>query len=126
MASNVLGKKQLSTRLKSQMYATEADLGKPVKLQYLEFSNETEEEYDDDPVFILHGLLGQKRNFSSIGSTLVNQLKKRRRIFALDLRNHGDNHHDWREEMSHSHMANDVLALMDDLGFEKVVVVGHS
>mmetsp|Transcript_2592 Transcript_2592/g.4063 ORF Transcript_2592/g.4063 Transcript_2592/m.4063 type:complete len:380 (+) Transcript_2592:118-1257(+) len=79
-----------------------------------------------EPVIILHGLLGSKRNFASLGSGLAKQLQKKRKIVALDLRNHGDNNHDWREEMSYSDMASDVLAFMDSQNFNKAVLVGHS
>ena len=59
LPSNVSrAEKKFRTRLNSEVFARKTDLGKPVKLQYLEFSPETDE-YDDDPVFILHGLLGQ-------------------------------------------------------------------
>lgn len=78
------------------------------------------------PVILLHGLLGQKRNFSSLGTSLASQLKSPRRIFALDLRNHGDNSHDWRQEMSYSHMASDVLHFMNQMTLDKAVLVGHS
>lgn len=106
----------------------------PVDLRYMEFSldhngNDVanhEEQDEHEPVFLLHGLLGQKRNFATFGAALASQLQKKRRIFALDLRNHGDNSHDWRDEMSHSHMSRDVLALMDTLNISRAIVVGHS
>lgn len=107
----------------------------PVDLKYTEFSLEHGGGGDGDdvvgpeghePVILLHGLLGQKRNFATFGSSLAAQLEKKRRILALDLRNHGDNGHDWRDEMSHSHMARDVLALMDTLNIPKAIVIGHS
>jgi len=101
----------------------------PVDLKYMEFPCDDHTESDVEqhvPVFLLHGLLGQKRNFATFGSALASQLDKRRRIFALDLRNHGDNGHDWRDEMSHSYMAQDVLALMDTLNISEAIVIGHS
>ena len=63
-----------------------------VELQYTEFSiNDSSGEFDEehDPVLLLHGLLGQKRNFASLGKSLSMQLQKKRKIYALDLRNHG-------------------------------------
>lgn len=44
----------------------------------------------------------------------------------MDLRNHGDNHHDWRHEMSYTHMCHDVLAFMNKKQLSKVVLIGHS
>lgn len=64
-----------------------------VDLKYMEFTDETVGN-ERDPVILLHGLLGQKRNFASLGSNLALQLEYKRRIFAVDLRNHGDNT-DW-------------------------------
>jgi pimeloyl-ACP methyl ester carboxylesterase len=96
-----------------------------VDLKHIEFTNDADG-LIHDPVILLHGLLGQKRNFSSMGNSLASQLKSKRRIFALDLRNHGDNTHDWRDEMSYSHMAQDVIGFMDKMGLARAVLVGHS
>lgn len=41
------------------------------------------------PVIFLHGLLGNKKNFISLGTSLAAQLQTPRRIIAVDLRNHG-------------------------------------
>jgi esterase len=107
-----------------------------VDLNYIEFSDpmiSTTSEASPSPaasskppVILLHGLLGQKRNFASLGTSLASQLETPRRIFALDLRNHGDNSHDWRDDMSYSHMADDVLGFINKMGLEQVVLVGHS
>ena len=86
------------------------------------------------PVILLHGLLGNKRNFASLASSLSSQLKIPRSIYTVDLRNHGENTHDWRSTMSYTEMARDVLAFMDRLAeqnegsehFTKAVIVGHS
>ena len=94
-----------------------------VDLKTLEFNNE---QGDAPPVLLLHGLLGSKRNFSTIGASLAAQLTRKRRIVAVDLRNHGENTHDLREEMTYMEMAHDVLGVMDREGFDKVVLVGHS
>jgi pimeloyl-ACP methyl ester carboxylesterase len=77
----------------------------------------------------LHGLLGSKRNFASIGTSLSNQLSRKRRIFGVDLRNHGETcrHVDnWRDEMEYSDMAQDVLSFMNEQKLDKAVLVGHS
>jgi Predicted hydrolases or acyltransferases (alpha/beta hydrolase superfamily) len=97
-----------------------------VDLKHIEFTVDDVDGMVHDPVILLHGLLGQKRNFSSMGNSLASQLKNKRRIFALDLRNHGDNTHDWRNEMSYSHMAQDVIGFMDKMGLARAVLVGHS
>lgn len=42
---------------------------------------------DIDPVVIVHGLFGQKRNWQSIAKALLRELNTD--IYAVDLRNHG-------------------------------------
>lgn len=81
---------------------------------------------DAPPVLLLHGLLGNKRNFSTIGASLASQLKTKRRIIAVDLRNHGENTFDKRESMSYTEMAHDVLEVMNREGMDQAVLVGHS
>ena len=96
-----------------------------VDLKYMEFTSIDESvENQREPVILLHGLLGQKRNFASIGSAIALQLEHKRRIFALDLRNHGDNT-DWRQERSYTHLAGDVRQFMDNAGIEKAVLIGY-
>jgi pimeloyl-ACP methyl ester carboxylesterase len=78
----------------------------------------------DTPVLFLHGLLGSKRNFSSLGRMLGVQLERPRRILGVDLRNHGDSGH--APDMSYHTMARDVLAFLDAMGLDRIVLVGHS
>ena len=61
----------------------------PVVIQHVEFSCESNTGNQHAPVILLHGLLGSKRNFSTLGTSLSKQLKKPRRVLAVDLRNHG-------------------------------------
>ena len=96
-----------------------------VDLKIQEFSKHTDTS-TAPPVLLLHGLLGSKRNFSTIGASLAAQLLKKRRIVGVDLRNHGENTHDWRDGMSYQEMALDVLHVMDREGLQQVVLVGHS
>lgn len=109
----------------------------PAHLEWVEYSQSRESEYamdhnqvesENPPVILLHGLLGSKRNFSSIGTALSRQLvKKKRRVLALDLRNHGENDvSSWRDSMSYGEMARDVLHFLDESGIKKAVFVGHS
>ena len=108
----------------------ESEDSSSVNLQYIEFSSDDKSKNTQrsihEPVIILHGLLGSKRNFSSLGTSLSKQLKKHRRIFAVDLRNHGENHHDWRDTMTYTEMAEDVLQFMNKLHLSKAILVGHS
>ncbi len=58
-----------------------------VDLKLIDFSPHIDS--TEPAVLLLHGLLGSKRNFASIGASLASQLDKKRRILAMDLRNHG-------------------------------------
>jgi pimeloyl-ACP methyl ester carboxylesterase len=105
----------------------------PVALKHLEFTVDADQGAVDSrhthahpPVIILHGLLGSKRNFATLGTSLAQQLRKPRRILALDLRNHGDNHDDWRTEMSYEQMVDDVIQFLDSNNLPQAVLVGHS
>jgi pimeloyl-ACP methyl ester carboxylesterase len=72
------------------------------------------------PVVILHGLLGSARNWS----TFARQLGETRRVFALDLRNHGAS--PWADEMTYDQMADDVRAFLARQGLPAAAVIGHS
>lgn len=115
------------------IYSTASTDVKGVELQHMEFTSPSLTTNDlshgqnfHEPVILLHGLLGSKKNFASLGSSLERQLKKSRRVFAVDLRNHGENDHDWREDMSYENMAMDVLDFLDRQNFENAILVGHS
>ncbi len=106
--------------------STESNLQKiePVSLNYMCLQSPIS---SNPPVILLHGLLGQKRNLATLGALLYNQLEKKRSIYAVDLRNHGDNHrNEWKNEMSYSHMATDVFTFMENHDIENAILCGHS
>ncbi|KAL4711824.1 hypothetical protein ACJJTC_005993 [Scirpophaga incertulas] len=74
------------------------------------------------PIFILHGLLGMKKHWRSVGKTLVNMTK--RPVVLVDLRNHGDS----PRTASHKYqeLANDVIQLFEKLSVKKACLIGHS
>jgi esterase len=72
------------------------------------------------PVLVLHGLLGQGRNWASLAKPLA----VRRRVLLVDLRNHGRSPH--HPEMSYRAMAADLAALLDRLGLARASLLGHS
>ena len=114
----------VSPAIQSTLYSHE-DV---VQLSYSEFqpSSSKGTSSQHPPVILLHGLLGNKRNFASLASSLSTQLQNPRSIYTVDLRNHGENTHDWKNTMSYSEMARDVLAFIDKISSEKAVIVGHS
>lgn len=95
----------------------------PVKLAYASYEtmNETKES-SKRPVMIMHGLFGSKNNWNSLSKAVHQQTD--RKVITIDARNHGDSPHS--SEMTYKHMAEDVVQLMDDLGLEKSILVGHS
>jgi len=74
----------------------------------------------DPPIVILHGMLGSSRNWQ----TVARDLALRHRVFALDLRNHGDSPHD--PDMTYEAMVSDVTAWLDTRGISRSILLGHS
>lgn len=85
-------------------------------LHYREFSSET----SGPPLILLHGLFGSAANLQTIGKSLMDHY----RVILPDLRNHGRSPHD--DDVSYQAMAEDLLILMDNRGYEQVDLLGHS
>ncbi|MBP2229357.1 pimeloyl-ACP methyl ester carboxylesterase [Azospirillum agricola] len=88
----------------------------PLALTYLEAG----EANGGTPLLVLHGLFGSARNWQ----TLARRFAESHRVYALDLRNHGGA--PWADAMTYEAMADDVLRFLDDRGFARAAVVGHS
>ncbi|GAX21808.1 abhydrolase domain-containing protein 11 [Fistulifera solaris] len=98
-----------------------------VDLHYSDFVLPEPDAADAPPVLLLHGLLGNRRNFATIGRSLAQQLEKPRRVTAVDLRNHGDTAAAQAvPEMTYTDMAADVLQFLDRHEIDRAVLVGHS
>ncbi|KAK4878056.1 hypothetical protein RN001_010562 [Aquatica leii] len=76
------------------------------------------------PVLIMHGLFGSKAVWAHIARFLAMESNPRRKIIALDARNHGDSPH--TSEHSYEHMSNDLLYFMQMNKIAKATVLGHS
>ncbi|MBC2593118.1 alpha/beta fold hydrolase [Ruficoccus amylovorans] len=74
----------------------------------------------NEPLIILHGLLGSSRNWITIGRALAEDYE----VFALDLRNHGDSPH--ADTTTFEEMAADVEETLLGLGLESAHLMGHS
>jgi len=72
------------------------------------------------PIVILHGLLGSLVNWRHT----VRTLGEKRRIYSLDLRNHGNSPHS--PSMTLPDMVNDVVRFLQDHKIPKCVLLGHS
>jgi len=85
-------------------------------LSYLEAG----ESVGGTPLLVLHGLFGSARNWQ----TLARRFAERRHVYALDLRNHGGA--PWADTMTYPEMADDILRFIEDRGYPRAAVVGHS
>jgi esterase len=74
----------------------------------------------DPPLVILHGLFGSARNWGAIGK----RLSTRRRVLAMDLRNHGASPR--ADAMDYPGMAADVAESAEAAGAAPAAVLGHS
>lgn len=92
------------------------------KLNCIEFNPEVS--LDHCPVIIMHGLLGNSRNFQTWGGKLIKMLERPRRVYAVDMRNHGTSSH--CPTMTYPDMAADIVAFMKDKGLKDAVLIGHS
>ncbi len=72
------------------------------------------------PVLILHGLLGQADNWTTVAKAMAGDHV----VHCLDQRNHGRSPH--ADQMSYEDMAADVCEFMDDRELDTVVLLGHS
>ena len=72
------------------------------------------------PVLLLHGLFGSSANWHGIAKHLAQE----RPVVSMDLRNHGRS--PWDASMGYKEMAADLGALLDSIGVERAVLVGHS
>ncbi|MHC8507819.1 MAG: alpha/beta fold hydrolase [Rhodospirillales bacterium] len=72
------------------------------------------------PVVIAHGLFGSRRNFQTVAKALAVS----RRVFTVDLRNHGESPHAAR--MDYPAMAADLAHLIDAHCGAHAHVIGHS
>ncbi len=72
------------------------------------------------PVILIHGLFGTLDNLG----VLARDLQKHHDTLQIDLRNHGLSPRS--PEMNYPAMAQDVRELIDELGLERVILIGHS
>jgi 3-oxoadipate enol-lactonase len=75
---------------------------------------------DAPALVLLHGLGGQGSTWDGVAG----EFAKYFRVFAVDLRGHGDS--DRPGDYSFELMRDDVLGVLDQLGLDRVNLVGHS
>jgi esterase len=86
---------------------------RPVEVAWSEFGA-------GEPLVILHGLFGSKRNWTSIAGTLG----RHHRVLAVDLRNHGTS--PWDDRHDYPALAADIARFIEREAGGRAAVVGHS
>lgn len=95
----------------------------PIKMSYSSYESALEDHKDiGPPIIIMHGLLGSRYNWNSIAKAILNRVK--RKIIAVDARNHGDSPHTYA--FSYNHLCVDTVELMKDLKLKNATLMGHS
>ncbi|XP_014249565.1 protein ABHD11-like [Cimex lectularius] len=114
---------RLACRTQSIMTARDQSDLRTVSLAYAMYDPDPVVD-KESPIFVLHGLFGSKMNWNTMSKNLASITK--RRVIALDHRNHGDSPH--TDDFSYNHLAADVGALMSELGVDKgkASLIGHS
>ncbi len=77
---------------------------------------------DGVPMLLLHGY----SNDSSVWHDFAPVLAPYYRTLAIDLRGHGDSDRDPELRYHHDAVADDIEAVCDELGIDRLVLVGHS
>lgn len=75
---------------------------------------------DGPPLIVLHGLFGSGRNWNTVST----RLGADHRVYALDLRNHGNS--PWADAMSYYDLAEDVAGFINEHKLAPAAVLGHS
>ncbi|KAJ4379174.1 hypothetical protein N0V86_005218 [Didymella sp. IMI 355093] len=75
-----------------------------------------------DPIVIIHGLFGSKRNNQSVSNVFARELS--RPVYAIDTRNHGDSPHD--KVHNYVALAEDVEAFLKKHNLKNSTLIGHS
>src|SRR6266567_7107720 len=71
---------------------------------------------------LLHGMTSSAKSWVRVGPALAD----RYRVYALDMRGHGESIKPPRGTYSLRHSADDAIAFIEALGLERPVLIGHS
>ena len=74
------------------------------------------------PVVFVHSLAGNTQQWSA----QLSHIRTTRRAIALDLRGHGQSSSPGNDDYAIDSMAQDIQTVVDQLGIEKFILVGHS
>src|SRR5215469_11882378 len=73
-------------------------------------------------MLLLHGITSSAQSWVRVGPALAD----RYRVYALDMRGHGDSIKPSRGAYSLRHTADDALAFIEALGLDRPALMGHS
>ncbi|KAK4313761.1 hypothetical protein Pmani_014917 [Petrolisthes manimaculis] len=97
--------------------------GGPVSMAYTSFQSTRPEQANQlSPIIIMHGLMGSKINWKSMGKAI--NLKTGRQVYTVDARNHGDSPH--TDHHSYPLLAEDLLFFLHEHNLPQAVLMGHS
>src|SRR5690348_13646631 len=74
------------------------------------------------PILLIHGITSSAQSWVRVGPALAD----RYRVYAFDMRGHGDSVKPARGAYSLRHTADDALAFIETLELARPVVIGHS
>jgi pimeloyl-ACP methyl ester carboxylesterase len=80
------------------------------------------EHTERSPMLLLHGITSSAQSWVRVGPALAD----RYRVYALDMRGHGDSIKPARGSYSLRQTADDALAFIEALALERPIVMGHS
>lgn len=75
---------------------------------------------EGEPLILIHGLFGSSNNWGNIAK----HFSKTHQVISVDLRNHGQSPH--HPSQSYQEMADDLLALFNELHLDGAHIIGHS
>lgn len=127
MAASYSARAMLQRRLlpcHARLFSSAAPSPTPVPLFVADMTVAPPAAHTRPPLVFLHGLLGNSINYRSVAASPA--LNARRRIVAVDLRNHGRSPHVTDAPMTLEALSEDVAAALHTHGLQGAQLVGHS
>lgn len=98
---------------------------RPINMAYASYETTHSTDYDKTPpIILMHGLFGSKSNWNSLCKAILKKSNPRRKIIAVDARNHGESPH--TDSHNYNDLASDIKHLMDRQNIKKACLMGHS
>ncbi|KAK8752451.1 hypothetical protein OTU49_005685 [Cherax quadricarinatus] len=111
------------TQPKNRQLSTKSQGYEPISMAYTSFQQTGPEKISKEPpVIIMHGLMGSKTNWKSLGKAI--NAKTGRHVYTVDARNHGDSPH--TSQFCYPLLAKDILFFLEEHSISKAVLMGHS